>query len=213
MMQSRKKVALIIITIFLVLSGVGLFAFLTRKTATLNIKVAPATASIIINGKSYSNYSSEKFTPGTYSVTISNEGFASKTISLNLEDNTTKDLYLYLKSDENDFAYYETNYDDLYFLREYLTHDVADDEVREFLRDYDKRYAIKNVIPLSDIDPKTGDYYYIFFKEGLAECKRLYCLEVGASTTEYSKKALQQIEKLGFDPEKYQIIYSIGDKG
>lgn len=214
-MQNFRPLAkkpIYIIPIFIVVI-IAASLFINRQSATIKFDIIPADSSITIDGVSYQNKTTEKFKPGVYEITISHDDLETKQISIELQRNSTTNLNYYLTGENNNFSYYESNYDGLYSLREYLTNNVEDNDVRNFLRQYDKKREIKNILPISTSFDSNGDFYYIFFEEGTSSpCSRLYCLTIGSGTKDYAKNALQAIRDAGFNPDDYQIFYKYDRK-
>lgn len=182
--------------------------FFNQKSATLKIHVAPTNAVVTIKNKTYKNNTEVSLKPGNYSVTISAPNFEPQTLDLSLARRDSIDLSAYLLSANSDFSYYETNANDLYYLREYFHHHPDDEPLSSFLTSYDKNLSIHDILPLYNIDSSTGDSYYIFFETSLPNCSRLYCLKIGASSKPVAESALNALHSAGFNPDNYEIIYT-----
>lgn len=203
----KKNIFLFLLTPILITAILIPLVIVGQKSATLNIDIAPLYATVSIDDKTYSNHSKVKLKPGNYSATISAPDFEPQSINFSLSRHENFDLRTYLLDSNSDLSYYETNSDDLYYLREYL-HNHSDDELLStFLTEYDKKRSVRNILPLYDIDQSTGESYYIFFETSLPTCNRLYCLQIGASSKTVFPTALAQLRSHGYNPDDYQIIY------
>ncbi len=197
----KKIVLFASLMIMIIIGGVLLFNNIMRKSAQFRLFVAPSNAKISIGNEDYSNGMLVASTPGVHTATISADGFKAKTVNLTLSENQTSHFYEYLIPDDSDLTVYEESYDDLYLLREYALLYPDDSSIVEFLTKYDEKAKIKDTLPL------IGNNYYIFYEESLSECKRLYCIEIGARNKSAGELAEQDLQKHGFNLNDYQIIY------
>ena len=207
----KRHLILVIVTLAIMAVAIILVIVLNIKTATLVFRVAPYDATITINDQIYANNTTHNFKPGNYTAVVSKYGFKDQTIELILENNKTTYLNTYLMNimgGGEDFEYYKTNYDDLYFLREYSNSHPEDEKLKIFLDDYDRAQTIKDILPLYSYDAATGESYYIFYETGSSQCNLLYCLEIGASSENSMISAMQKIIDNGYDIDDYQIIRS-----
>lgn len=204
--KQHKIIAVLLVLILA--TTIALCVFLNRKTATVQIKVAPHDAVVLIDQQQYQNNTSVNFRPGQYTAVISKDGFQDKSIDFTLDDGQTLTLSAYLTevgTDDNGFEYYETNYDDLYFLRDYSNRHPEDNTLTTFLNSFDRAATIKEILPVYYYDVHSSNAYYIFFDEKNSSCSKIYCLEIGASNDEYYNRALQEIINRGYDPDFYQM--------
>lgn len=204
---SRRYLILIILLIF-ALIGFLVF-FFVHKTTTVFIHVAPTSATITIDGKNYQNHTYIKLQPGQHHVLISSSNFVSKEFDLTFDGRQTVRLDAYLLSPNNDFSYYETNADDLYFLNEYLHHHPDDTAASDFLSKYYKNQSVQDILPLYSHQAQGS--YYIFYRTGTPSCARLYCLEIGASSKELINQALTALKEHSYNPDDYEIFYTLDD--
>jgi len=207
----NKKLISIIVTVFIVaiVCAIVVIAIVTRKTASVEFLVTPLKAKIEINGQVYSPNEKEMFGPGEYTATISLDGFKSKTVSFTLKDGDKYKIEEYLVGDRDGFSHYEEDYNDLYYLREYYSTHEDDKELGEFITKYDYAKTIRQILPLGDLDNKTGDSYYLSYKEDLKGCTRIYCLSLGASSNDYAALAIERIKANGYNPDDYMIIIDL----
>jgi hypothetical protein len=107
-------VAVVIVVVMIVMN--------TRAKATLLIQVAPASATVEIDGKKYSNGAYE-FNPGKQiRAMVYKDGFVTQVYKFDIEADETVAVATFLTKENNDLSYYrdKNNYDDLYSLWEYF---------------------------------------------------------------------------------------------
>ena len=98
---NNKKKLIVIVVVALVLALIAFAITLivrninSNNKTELTVLVAPETAKVEINGKEYKNGTYD-FAPGTYSVSLSADGFESKTVELTANSGEIALLYDYL---------------------------------------------------------------------------------------------------------------------
>ena len=97
---NRKKYIIIGVAFLVVAALALLITVLVRNFSLANkieltVLVAPESAKILINGKEYKNGTYD-FSPGTYSISISADGFEEKTVELTANSGEIALLYDYL---------------------------------------------------------------------------------------------------------------------
>lgn len=116
--NTSKKSLLSIIMSFLILVLIIIIAafinWITNfdKTATLDYYLAPASASFIIEGKTYQGDAKIKLKPGNYTIKISNANFQEITRDLELKNNQVTYLYETLEPDSEHQDYYKSHPED-----------------------------------------------------------------------------------------------------
>lgn len=193
-----SAIALIaIITVFLILDG--------KKSATVNILVAPSQATVKINGKTYKSRQTIKVEPGTKSVTLQADGFISQQFDLETTKNNITYLYVILQPTAENANWYDDHPEEnnrLGIISDYL----AAQEQAAYLA----KYPIISVLPISvvDFDQKANTWteYRIDYGK-FDDCQSDFCLKITDTSGGNYEKALQEITKRGYDPTKYQIIY------
>lgn len=113
-----KKSLLSIIMSFLILVLIIIIAafinWITNfdKTATLDYYLAPASASFIIDGKTYQGDAKIKLKSGNYTIQISSPNFKEVTQDLELKNNQVTYLYEALEPDSDHQDFYKSHPDD-----------------------------------------------------------------------------------------------------
>lgn len=113
-----KKSLLSIVMSFLILVLIIIIAafinWITNsdKTATLDYYLAPASASFIIDGKTYQGDAKIKLKPGNYTIQISSPNFKEVTQDLKLKNNQVTYIYEALEPDSDHQDFYKSHPDD-----------------------------------------------------------------------------------------------------
>lgn len=116
--NTSKKSLLSIIMSFLILVLIIIIAafinWITNfdKTATLDYYLAPASASFIIEGKTYQGDAKIKLKSGNYTIQISSPNFKEVTQDLELKNNQVTYLYEALEPDSDHQDFYKSQPDD-----------------------------------------------------------------------------------------------------
>jgi hypothetical protein len=206
------------ILIFL-LAGIGVSALIilgfiiaplfsgAKKPAILSLNIAPSTATIELNGEELHVGAYDNLEPGNYTATIHQDGFESKEISFTLTTGETTTIYEYILSETEGFNYFEKNRSDINTLREIKDND----DVKTFLDKYDKKLAIKQVLPilLNDYDPVRARLITGEITDGSnnPKCTYAFCLQVNVGK-DMEWRAKQVVELAGFNYDDYEVIYA-----
>lgn len=116
--NTSKKSLLSIIMSFLILVLIIIIAafinWITNsdKTATLDYYLAPASASFMIDGKTYQGDAKIKLKPGNYTIQISSPNFKEVTQDLKLKNNQVTYIYEALEPDSDHQDFYKSHPDD-----------------------------------------------------------------------------------------------------
>lgn len=116
--NTSKKSLLFIIMSFLILVLIIIIAafinWITNfdKTATLDYYLAPASASFMIDGKTYQGDAKIKLKSGNYTIQISSPNFKEVTQDLELKNNQVTYLYEALEPDSDHQDFYKSHPDD-----------------------------------------------------------------------------------------------------
>lgn len=208
----KHKKPFIIATIVIVL-GLIIFAVIEMtRNASLRISVTPISSTVTINGKEYHN-GLYRFHPGTYTAIISNDGFDTKELSIELISNKTVDLSEYLTQGGN-LDHYTSNKEDFIILQNIYNNDVYSqkpDELNKYFDNYKKIASIRERLPITefvDAPENPSSKYAILIKEDPIICEHPVCLLVIDETGRLHEDALKIIKKHGFNPDDYPIRYS-----
>ena len=184
-------------------------------SATISFNIIPMMANISVNGSGdyKSNGEAYSLAPGHYDVTISYPNLATKTLSIDLEENSNTTITTFL-TDEN-FYYYKLrdNYGAFLALagiasannNQTTDHDTsAEAFITKFQKDYEK-YTNDLPISYSEHDEKGRLTKYIVIRADY-DCSVTLCLK--ATLDEDDKhKVEDMLKEKGFNVEDYEITY------
>lgn len=179
------------------------------KTATIDINVAPADATITLNGARYDNFKQHDILPGDYHVRITMDGMQPKEYDISLENNGFARIWNYLLGENGSFDYYLTHPDDEWILAQIAPED--DKAAQAFIADYDKKASLIDILPI-EYAHFTDDYaYYTKYNIDIdldeEDCHSILCLVIEDYTGGNERAALDQIKAAGYNPKDYQITY------
>jgi len=203
--------------LFLVVGGV-LFVLLTiiitiswlsdaKKTATIDIAVAPKSSSIRIGDKSYKNGEEHKIEPGKYNVVISMDGFKTHTEELVIEAEEIKRLYVSLEFLEGD-------------VWEWYARHPGEDEFSMKIGGFNNTVEMERNLeqnPIMAHLPFNSTFYSI--DATMDSDGRVAALLIRINMQEptrenniraaeiYKSQALNAIREMGFNPEDFLIFY------
>ncbi len=188
---------MIFITTILVVTALNL-----RDTAEVEIRIAPASATITIDGKQYQN-GSYKLPKGDLSVHIEKDGFIPQDLIVNNSDGATK-IYSYLLQQDGTTSWYDTHESDAILLNtigDYLANITAEK--------YNEQYPIMTVLPIiyANYDEQYNYTEYRIDGGKFLECQNEFCLKITDTTGDNQTDALEQIRSAGYNPDDYEIIY------
>ena len=169
------------------------------KTATLDILVAPSSATISINGREYKN-GTYKFKPGNYTATISKDNFKTKNIDLELTSGHTTKLYTYLLTSDGNLEYYEGNKEDLNILEQ-----TSDETSSNFV----KKMSIKKILPYKYAKYNDATHQLVRFVIDVDanDCPDTFCLQA-VNYANSSKELMHEILKQeGYNLDDYKVFY------
>lgn len=204
----QRRIALVItvlLFISLIIFGIITYIINSQKTASIEILVAPSSAKIEINQKTYKNQKTTRIKPGEQTATISADGFTTQTVNINLIDNQTTKLYIILNPESGNENWYNNHPED-----STIVSIISDYYVTIEQNEYLAKYPITSILPIQivEVNPITYDWTEFRIDYGKFDtCKSDFCLKITDSTGGNRERALQEIRDKGFDPDIYQVIY------
>lgn len=152
------------------------FIIESRKTAVLELNVAPLDSQITVNGDTNYNNGKYRLFPGIYEVVVSYPGLDAKTFTVDLAHQDVASVVTFL-SDGDDFYYYRVrdNYNDFVALSKIATsgHNQTTDQDLNFLSaivdipDIEQSYWF-----YSEYSSENGNKYIDYSKS-----YRMFCLD------------------------------------
>ena len=170
-------------------------------TREVEILVAPTSATVTINGKSYEN-GTHRLPSGEVSVHIEKPDFISQDLTFNTNENDK--LYVYLLQKDGTFSWYESHQED-----DIIMSTIGSREAAEKAATYSDKYPITSQLPIifAEYDDK---YNYTEFRiDGgkFEDCSSDFCLKVTDTTGGNFDIAKKLLEEKGINTENYEILY------
>lgn len=209
--QHKRNVQIAIISaivgfIILVIGAIILFIQDTKRTATLDITIAPSFAKVEIGNKTYKTKGVERLEPGHYSVKVSADGFTSQETTIDLTGGETTKLLLYLIPADGSMEWYRNHPDEMMILDT-----IGDAEAAQTAADYHDKYPISKDLPIIVVEVDKTTYAWTEYRiDGgtFEECQNKdFCLKITDSTGGNKDAAYAKIRASGYNPDDYEIIY------
>lgn len=202
--KSRKWLFGVIVAVITILAfSLVMIIIDSRKSATLDILVAPSSATIKINDQKYEN-GTYRFEPTTLSYEISKEGFSTKSGTLELKDGETVKLYMYLIPENGSLDWYLKHEDD-----QMILNSIGDAEAHRDSTAYLLANPVIQALPIIYANYDENWDYTEFRVDGgtFENCTKDFCLKITDTTGGNYENAVKKIREAGFDPQNYEIIY------
>lgn len=173
----------------------GLTTLPQQGKVAVSVEVLPSEATVKINNQDYSGQKTIHLEPGTYTATISHEGFETDTQQLIVKEGD-KDLALFstpqpITSEAERWVRENQN---AYLTLEGKAGEAAVQQGAEFIEEY----------PLTKWLPLQKATYTIGYKQDGPD-KIIITINAFSG---YREAALQEIRDLGFDPSDYTIEFT-----
>ena len=196
--------SLLIGFIILIAAIIIIYIFQLRRSATLDILVAPTSATITINGQTYTN-GTYQVEPISTTATITAEGFTSQEISLDILGGETTTLYTYLVPTDGNMNWYLDHPDDMMIVTQ-----IGDLQALATSDAYHTEHPISQILPIVivEVDPTTYDWTEFRIDGGsFAECPTDFCVKITDTTGGNYDRALEEMRSRGYNPDDYEILY------
>lgn len=209
--QHKRNVQIAIIGtivafIVLVIAAIILFIQDTKRTATLEITVAPSFAKVEIDGKTYKTSGVERLEPGHYSVKVSADDFTPKETEIDLTNGETTQLMLALMPTDGSMQWYIDHPSEMMILNT-----IGDAEALKTANNYHELYPISKALPIIVVEVDKTTYAWTEYRidGGTFEgCKNKdFCVKITDSTGGNKDTAYAKIRASGYNPDDYEVIY------
>jgi FlaG/FlaF family flagellin (archaellin) len=192
----------IIIVAFIALLFIALPLILYSQnliySGTINLKFAPKSATAKI-GTSSAQFGDNKVHPGTYTVTISKQGFATYTEKVTVNNGQTVSVATALVSNDPSTAdWYQTHTDDYS-----IAQDIGDDAADQ------AHVTMKKEFPIAQVLPIVGLYSTYRVDYGKSPTKTgKYAVYISYQTEADKQKAIQVVKDKGYELSEYEVVYT-----
>ena len=201
MSKKSKLITIIVAAILLILtiSLVGIFVN-SKKTATLEILVAPASSEIKIGNSTYKN-GTHSFIPGTYPVEIKKDGFDTYAGEITIKEGEGNHLYHYLNQSDGSLTWYLNHKNDSMILNS-----IGDREAEIEASNYAKKDPILKITPYYD---ENNNHFQLVAEEKDGAIKVTANLNTCTDDlkAKYITEVQKHLEKQGINPADYDITY------
>lgn len=205
-MQFIKKInpiiAIVVSVSVFIIAIIIVFIFNLSNNSSIEILVAPESAVVKINNKTYKN-GTHKLPSGTYTVNISKDGFTSKEVEVQLVQGETTILSVCLTESDNSNNWYNSHSDD----RQLCTK-IGDEEAARIEANIIEQYPISTIIPIRVIEYDGTNYTNFRIDINQSEnCPTDFCLQITDFTGGNEERAYNTIRERGYNPNDYHILY------
>ena len=188
----------------IVILGISLIFIIDNATRTVSVRfmIAPASATITLNGQKYQNAETYRIRPGNYDLLIAKDGFDPYQNSLVLNDNDDINISISLEIQPGNEDYYKQHPNEAYALETIWTDQmIAGSEV--VLADN----PLLNILPINVeyyIQNQQYVHYQISFR--IDDPENVTVL-INDYTGGNHDAALERIRTEGYNPDDYTIEY------
>ena len=212
----NKWVITILVLDVLAIIIVAILNFINNnKTVNIKFDVAPVDATILVNGKGYTN-GEFVMEPGAYEIQVKRDGLNSKSLTMELgaQDNVTIATFL---SNGKDFDFYKLkeNYESFKKLSEIASAENNqtfdnDESAEEFIESFGRIISIGEILPinyelLNEEDISVSPYFSIDIDDNC----RYYnlCLLASPILNATHDDVLEFIRQNGYNPDDYDVTF------
>ena len=188
----------------IVILGISLIFIIDNATRTVSVRfmIAPASATITLDGQKYQNAETYRIRPGNYDLLIAKDGFDPYQNSLVLNDNDDINISISLEIQPGNEDYYKQHPNEAYALETIWTDQmIAGSEV--VLADN----PLLNILPINVeyyIQNQQYVHYQISFR--IDDPENVTVL-INDYTGGNHDAALERIRTEGYNPDDYTIEY------
>jgi hypothetical protein len=200
---SPVKIA-IVVWALLIAVILAVWLITSRRSAAIDLLIAPASAEVQINGRSFNN-GTHRVEPGRYDIFVSKDGFVSYSASFMVREGETFAVHQFLMQTDGTYQWYIDHPDDGMLLTS-IGSSQADESSQGFM----ERYPILNVIPYTDASP-TGIRFNIATRyTPVGELVVLVNLNTCSKNAAlgYKNAALDWLRSVDINPSDYNLEYS-----
>ena len=178
----NHPVLIIVFTFLIIATGVlFIIALSINNTSEIEIRVAPSSATILIDGKQYQN-GKFRISSGEHNIKITKDGFNTKDFTINT--NTTDKIYTYLLESNGGYNWYLTHQEDALLLTS-----IGDYESKFTSETYNAKHAIIAKLPViyANYDKEYNYTEYRIDGGSFVGCDTDFCLKITDTTAEITK--------------------------
>lgn len=199
--KRKSIIAIAIVAIIAIITALIVMAIQYNQTTEVEILVAPASATTLIDGKEYKN-GTYRLPNGEHTIKITKENFTPKDFTFNTKD--TNKIYTYLVGTDGDMSWYQNHEDDALLLTQIGSYEADIEEAK-----YAEENPIIDKFPIiyANYDENLNYTEYRIDAGSFEKCKSAFCIKVTDTTGNNLDAAKNLLKENNIDPEKYEIIY------
>lgn len=203
----KHKILLLVIAVVIIFAIIiiGLIVVIDNntRTATIELRYAPSSATATINGKKYEN-GTHRIEPGTYTIEIKKDGFIADTKTFTAEKGKTTNVFFLLESETGEKWWLTDTTEDPMILGSIVA-ELSNEKGKKLL----EKYPILKSMPIN-IEYYSSDYskytkYSITYKP--SSDKESFTLVITDYTGGNHQAALNNLRRRGYNPDDYKIEY------
>ena len=175
----------------------------SKKTANIDILIAPRSASLTIGGNRFSTDGIKKIVPGEYDVVVQKRGFETYEDKIIAIEGETIKLSVALIQADGSTSWYDNHPED-----NMLFTAVSDRNAEIAMSEFRERHPITTILPISFANYYNNFSEYVEFRIDFGMEGESLVLIVNDTTGGNRERALDLIRNRGFDPEEYEIVYN-----
>jgi hypothetical protein len=202
---SKTRCVLLAVAAFVLIVTVALVLWFIdlKKTASVDILVAPTAATVKVGYKNYRN-GSHRLEPGEYNVSISMDGFKTHTQKLSVKDKDKLELYVALERTDGGLDWYADRPEE-----DAVYTAIADKNYEKQANIFAEKYPIVKVLPIRFANYVNNYSEYIEYRIDyeLSDSGDKLVLVITDVTGGNRERALQKIRDKGFNPDDYEVEY------
>jgi len=196
--QQQRILIMIFAGLFglLILIGVGLTIYNSQKGKVVITSIAPQDATVKLDGKDIKK-GTHYIEPGKHQFVMSRAAFTEKKVDFEIKAGETKGFELYIRPvDDNAGVEWEMQNPD-------EASEIDGYSSREYERESQRVFTDNQILSELPIMDSTFRIDHGFSKTG-----RDFALYIQAADDAGKTAALETLKYLGYDPDKFEIIYT-----
>ena len=199
--KRKSIITVVVVAIITIIAALIVMAIQYNQTTEVEILIAPASATTLVDGKEYKN-GTYRLSNGEHIIKITKENFTPKEFNFNTKD--TKKVYAYLIETDGSMNWYLNHEDDALILTQIGSYEADIEEAK-----YAEENPIIDKFPIvyANYDENLNYTEYRIDAGSFEKCKSDFCIKVTDTTGNNLDAAKKLLKENDIDPEKYEILY------
>ena len=208
--EHKVVTGVILFDLLIIVVMIVMMVMKAGKTATVDIMTVPSIAKVKIGGGEYSS-GAYKVRPGDYDVTVTADGFVTKTVPVSARDGEISKVWVYLAPEEGNLNYYAQHEEDWEDMR------LLDDEEAQRVW---KVLSIGEELPMDYVEKVFDDWGEVVSARDISisadngeRCESYYCLKVATIMDKNEDVVKKMLADKGFELSDYEVEWKVYDGG